>query len=143
MQKNSIQQKQEKIIQEFVHLENWEDRYKKIIDFGKKLENFPEEFRKVENKVKGCQSQVWLHAIQQADGTIKFFGDSDALLVKGLVAVVLAIYSESSPAEILSTQPEFLKKMGFFENLSPSRANGLVAMLKQIKLYAAAFSAIH
>lgn len=135
----NIQERQKALIAEFSKFADWEDRYKKIIDLGKSLSEMPESLKTEQNIVKGCQSQVWLHAELTADGVVKFQGDSDALLVRGLVGILLRIYSESTPTEILSTPPEFLKELGFEGNLSPSRANGLHSMLKQIKLYATAF----
>lgn len=103
------------------------------------MPDLPEEMRTEDVKVKGCQSQVWLHARLNPKGEIEFQGDSDALLVKGLVALLLKVYSGSTPEEIMTTPPDFLKAIGFEGNLSPSRANGLFSMLKQIRYYATAF----
>lgn len=136
---NTIQERQTKVIADFSVFTQWEDRYKKIIEMGKALPELSEEFKNEQNIVKGCQSQVWLHANLNAQGQVVLHGDSDALIVKGLVALLLSVYSGSTPQEILSTPPEFLKALGFEGNLSPSRANGLHAMLKQIKNYAMAF----
>ncbi len=135
----SLQNRIDSLVKEFEAIQNWEDRYKKIIQMGKSVPNLPESLRTEEAKVKGCQSQVWLHAELDLLGQVQFQGDSDALLVKGLVAVVLKVYSGSKPAEILASSPEFLKTLGFEGNLSPSRANGLFAMLKQIRNFAFAF----
>ncbi|KHD88879.1 MAG: Fe-S metabolism protein SufE [Bdellovibrio sp. ArHS] len=135
----NIQERQQKVIQDFSALNQWEDRYKKIIEMGKALPEMPENLKTEENVVKGCQSQVWLSANLNEQGQIQLQGDSDALIVKGLVGLLLYVYSGASPSEILSTPPEFLKALGFEGNLSPSRANGLHSMLKQIKLYATAF----
>lgn len=135
----NIQDKQNKLIQDFSALEQWEDRYKKIIDLGKSLPEMPEALKTEQNMVKGCQSQVWLHASLNDQGQMVLQGDSDALIVKGLVALLLQVYSGAAPADVLATPPEFLKALGFEGNLSPSRANGLHSMLKQIKLYATAF----
>jgi cysteine desulfuration protein SufE len=136
---NQIQARQEDIVTEFEALASWEDRYKKLIDMGRHLEEMPEQYKTEHNKVKGCQSQVWLFAQLNDEGGMLLFGDSDALLVKGLVAVLLRAYSGAKPEEILHTPPEFLKTLGFEGNLSPSRANGLHSMLKQIKFFATAF----
>lgn len=136
---NIIQERQQKIIKDFSNLHSWEDRYKKIIEMGKALPEMPAQSKKDENIVKGCQSQVWLSASLSPEGNVLFEGDSDALIVKGLVSLLLRVYSGGAPSEILSTPPDFLKVLGFEGNLSPSRANGLHAMLKQIKLYATAF----
>ncbi|WP_407652948.1 SufE family protein [Bdellovibrio svalbardensis] len=135
----TIQERQNKVIADFSAYTQWEDRYKKIIEMGKALADMPQEFKTEQNMVKGCQSQVWLHAALSDKGQIQLQGDSDALIVKGLVALLLYVYSGSSPSDILATPPEFLKALGFEGNLSPSRANGLHAMLKQIKNYAMAF----
>lgn len=135
----NIQERQKTLIAEFSKFSDWEDRYKKIIDLGKTLPEMPENLKTEQNIVKGCQSQVWLHANLSPEGKIIFAGDSDALLVRGLVGILLHIYSGATPAEVLSTPPDFLKELGFEGNLSPSRANGLHSMLKQIKLYATAF----
>lgn len=136
----NLQQRTDQIVSEFSKLTTWEDRYKKIIALGKKMSDLPDSLRTEESKVRGCQSQVWLHAKLNAQGEIEFQGDSDALLVKGLVAMLIGIYSQSTPEEILATPPEFLKVIGFEGNLSPSRANGLFAMIKQIRYFATAFS---
>lgn len=135
----ALKERGDQIAAEFAKLSSWEDRYKKIIALGKALPNLPEEMRTEDSKVRGCQSQVWLHAKLNDRGEIEFQGDSDALLVKGLVALLLQIYSGSTPEEILTTPPDFLKAIGFEGNLSPSRANGLFSMIKQIRYYAAAF----
>lgn len=136
---NRIEQRQEKIVNEFSSLTNWEDRYKRIIERGKNSPNLPDDLKTEESKVRGCQSQVWLHAKLLPNGEVEFTGDSDAMIVKGLVSILLEVYSHSKPDEILSASPEFLKKLGFDTQLSPSRANGLYAMLKQILYFAHAF----
>lgn len=136
----SLKERQDYWIEQLKNLPTWEDRYKKIIVLGKELPELPENLHTEESKVKGCQSQVWLHAKLNDQGRIEFQGDSDALLVKGLLALLLNIYSNSLPAEILSTPPDFLKALGFEGNLSPSRANGLFSMIKQIRNFATAFA---
>lgn len=144
MKKNTelktLTERQEYWTAKLAKLPTWEDRYKEIIALGKALPDLDESLRTEESKVKGCQSQVWLHAKLDSNGTILFQGDSDALLVKGLLALLLNIYSHSKPDEILSTPPEFLKSLGFEGNLSPSRANGLFSMIKQIRNFATAFA---
>lgn len=135
----TILERQNALIKDFSALTQWEDRYKKIIDIGKSLPEMPENLKTEQNIVKGCQSQVWLSASLSDDGRMLLQGDSDALIVKGLVGLLLSVYSGSAPSEILATPPEFLRALGFEGNLSPSRANGLHSMLKQIKLYATAF----
>jgi cysteine desulfuration protein SufE len=136
---STIHDRQNKVIADFSVHSQWEDRYKKIIEIGKALPEMAENLKTEQNIVKGCQSQVWLHAALNDQGQVMLQGDSDALIVKGLVALLLAVYSGATPEEILATPPEFLKALGFEGNLSPSRANGLHAMLKQIKNYALAF----
>jgi cysteine desulfuration protein SufE len=135
-----VADRQNQIIHEFQDLKDWEERYKKIIDMGKQLPEMPPELKTEENQVKGCQSQVWLYAQLTEQGEMVLQGDSDAMIVKGLVALLLKVYSGANPNEILQTPPEFLRALGFEGNLSPSRANGLHSMLKQIRLYATAFA---
>ena len=127
------------LLSDFASRTNWEEKYRLIIKKGKDLEPYPEEFRQDEYKVKGCQSQVWLYP-REKKGRIIFFGDSDASIVRGLMAIVLTVYSGRSPKEILETPPDFIDRLGLRQNLSMSRANGLGSMLKQIKLYALAFT---
>lgn len=136
----TIQDRQKKVIEEFLPFQNWEDRYRHLIDFGKRLPDLSDLLKTEESKVKGCQSQVWLHASLSAEGRVIFQGDSDAMIVKGLVALLLQIYSNSTPEEILATPPDFIKAIGFEGNLSPSRTNGLFSMLKQIRHFATAFA---
>jgi cysteine desulfuration protein SufE len=133
---NAVTQRQQRLIEEFSKLPTWEDRYKRLIEHGKRLNPMPKEFYAEMFKVKGCQSQVWLHAALLPDKKIEFKADSDALIVKGLVALLLEVYSLATPEEILQASPDFLKELGFQSHLSPSRANGLYAMLKQILYYA-------
>ncbi len=139
----NLKERGDQIAGEFAKLANWEDRYKMIISLGKALADFPEQFRTEDLKVRGCQSQVWLHANLNSKGEIEFQGDSDALLVKGLVALLLKVYSGTTPVEILTTPPDFMKAIGFEGNLSPSRANGLFSMLKQIRYYATAYGLLN
>jgi cysteine desulfuration protein SufE len=135
----SLKDRQNEIVAEFSGLTDWEDRYKKLIELGKALPNLPDSKKLEDFKVKGCQSQVWIHA-RREDGRVIFEADSDALLVRGLVALLLRVYSNATPAEILATPPDFVKEIGLESKLSPSRANGLFSMIKQIKFYAMAFS---
>lgn len=137
----SLQERQTRIISEFNDVSTWEDRYKKLIELGKALPDLPDEKKLEDYKVKGCQSQVWIHA-RLENGKIIFEADSDALLVKGLVALLLRLYSDATPQEILSTPPDFVKEIGLENKLSPSRANGLFSMIKQMKFYAVAFQSL-
>lgn len=136
-----IAQRQKDIVSEFAGLSDWEARYKKLIDIGKALPALPITKKLEDFKVKGCQSQVWIHA-SVADGRVIFEADSDALLVRGLVALLLRVYSDATPKEILETPPDFVKEIGLESKLSPSRANGLFSMIKQMKYYAMAFQAL-
>lgn len=136
----SLIERQKSVIEEFQKLSGWEDRYKKIIALGKEMPSLDDSQKTEEAKVKGCQSQVWLHSRLGEDKKLYFTGDSDALLVKGLVALVLKIYSGSHFDEILKSEPNFLTELGLSQNLTPSRANGLAAMIRQIKFYAFAYS---
>jgi cysteine desulfuration protein SufE len=134
----SIQEKQDRIIREFELLENWPERYKYLIKLGQKLDPLPDEFKKEENLVRGCQSQVWL-ITELKDDKIIFKADSDAAITKGLVALMVRFYSEEDPDTILSMSPDFIKKIGLQEHLSPTRSNGLASMIKQMKIYAMAY----
>ena len=138
----TLRERQSAIIAEFQGLADWEARYKKLIELGKALPDLPDEKKKDDFKVKGCQSQVWMHARLSENGHVVFEADSDALLVRGLVALLLRVYSDAPPAEVLQTPPDFVKEIGLESKLSPSRANGLVSMIKQMKFYAMAFQAM-
>lgn len=132
---NQLHERIEGLKQSFAGLKDWEGRYQELIRLGKALPPYPEEYRNETFLVRGCQSQVWLHPTIQ-EGKVYFKGDSDALLVKGIVALLLHVYSDAFPHDILMTKADFLKEMGVVENLSMNRANGLSSMLKQIQLYA-------
>ncbi len=136
----SFQDRKEKIVKEFNELPDWEKRYELLIKKAKASPTLPDEMKTEESKVKGCQSQVWLHVQLKADKTLVLRGDSDALLVKGLVAVNLELFNGLTATEILQADLGFIREIGFDSYLSPSRANGLQAMLKQIKYFAIAFS---
>jgi cysteine desulfuration protein SufE len=135
-----MRERQQAVIAEFASLNDWEDRYRKLIEIGKALPDLPDALKTEDSKVKGCQSQVWMHA-RLDGGRIVFQADSDALLVRGLVALLLRVYSNATPQEILATPPDFVKEIGLENKLSPSRANGLFSMIKQMKFYALAFQA--
>lgn len=133
-----IQEIQQKIIKEFKALGDWTERYKHIIEQGRKLDPLDEKYKVEENLVRGCQSQVWLHTYLE-DGTVIFEADSDAAITKGLVALMVRFYSGQDPATIISTPPAFIKKIGMEQHLSPTRSNGLASMVKQMKIYAMAY----
>lgn len=134
-----ITEKIDRVKADFLKDSDWEKKYEKIIAYGKSWPGLDEAFKIEDLKVKGCQSQVWIKAEPGPDKTVIFKGDSDAIIVKGLVAIVLSVYSGETPETILKTEPLFLKEIGFESGLSPSRTNGLYAMIKQIKYYATAF----
>lgn len=125
----------------FLKFKDWEDRYKELITLGKELSSYPEEKREDKYKVKGCQSQVWLYP-EFKDGRVYFYGDSDAVLVKGIVGLLINVYSDATPDEIISTKPEFLKDVGITEHLSMNRSNGLASMMKQMQMYALVFKSM-
>jgi cysteine desulfuration protein SufE len=125
----------------FLQFKDWEDRYKELINLGKQLPAYPEEKRDEKFKVKGCQSQVWL-CPEFKEGRVYFHADSDAVLVKGIVGILVSVYSDATPDEILSTSPDFLKEVGITEHLSMNRSNGLAAMMKQIQMYAVVFKSM-
>lgn len=129
------------IKEDFSKLNSWEDKYKEIIKYGKSLEPMEDEFKEEKFRVKGCQSQVWLHPKFEG-GVVLFVADSDSMLVKGIVALLLKVYNSKTPDEILSTKAEFLKEIGITDHLSMNRTNGLAAMMKQIQLYALAYKSL-
>ena len=134
----TINEIQEEIIEEFSGFEDWMDKYSLIMDMASSLEPLDEEYKNDSNLIEGCQSRVWLQA-DFVDGNIVFKGDSDALIVKGIVAMLINTLSGHSPKEILESDLYFIEKIGLKENLSPTRSNGLASMVKQMKLYALAF----
>ena len=131
---------QQEIIEEFAFFEDWQQRYEYIIEMGKSLPAFSDEEKKEEYLIKGCQSQVWLKA-EYTEGKVIFHADSDAILPKGIAALLVRVYSNQTPEAIIESDESFLQTIGLQEFLSPTRANGTLAMIKQIKLYALAFSA--
>ncbi|MBN1637771.1 MAG: SufE family protein [Ignavibacteriales bacterium] len=138
----TIQKNHENIINEFSNLLDWDEKYKYIIQLGRKMEPYPEGFKTDKFKIEGCQSQVWLYA-KSENGKIYFYADSDALIVRGLSAILVRAYSGFSPEQILSVKPDFIKEIGIDNQLSPTRKNGLMSMLKQIYDYAKVFKIIN
>jgi len=134
----TIKEIQEEIIDEFSMFEDWMERYEYIIELGKSLPLIDEQFKIDENLIVGCQSKVWLHSEIKND-KLKFTADSDAILTKGIVAILLRVFNNQKPKDILEADLYFVDEIGLKEHLSPTRANGLVSMIKQIKLYALAF----
>ncbi len=135
----TINETQDEIIDEFGGLTDWMDRYAYIIDLGNTLPEFPEAEKTPQNLIEGCQSRVWITAHRNDDGTIHFQADSDAMIVKGIVALLMRVLNNHTPDEILNADLYFIDKIGLKEHLSPTRSNGLVAMVKQIHNYALAF----
>ncbi len=135
----TTQEIQDGIVREFEALSDWDARYRHLIQLGKNLPDFPESARVEENIIKGCQSQVWMLAELKPDGIIEFQADSDAMIVRGLVSLLLRLYSGQTPDVILATAPEFLERIDMGKHLSMQRSNGLHAMMKQMKFYALAF----
>jgi cysteine desulfuration protein SufE len=134
----TIKEIQEEIIDEFSMFEDWMERYEYIIELGKSLPLIDETNKKDENLINGCQSKVWLHSDVE-NGKLNLTADSDAILTKGIVSLLLRVFNHHTPKEILEANTDFIDKIGLKEHLSPTRANGLVSMIKQIKLYALAF----
>ena len=134
----SIKEKQQELIDDFAFLSDWEQKYEYIIDLGKELKGLPEEKKQEDILIKGCQSQVWLDA-ELRDGKIFFLADSDGILPKGIISLLVGVYSGHTAEEILAADFDFISKIGLQEFLSPSRANGLASMIKQIKFYAVAY----
>lgn len=130
---------QDEIVEEFEGLTDWMDRYAYIIELGNQLQSIPDSYKTPENLIEGCQSRVWIHAELTNEKTIKFEADSDALIVKGIVALLLRVLSEQKPDDILNADLYFIDRIGLKEHLSPTRSNGLVSMVKQIRMYALAF----
>ncbi|MBR6828483.1 MAG: SufE family protein [Prevotella sp.] len=130
---------QDEIIEEFSALDDWMDKYQLLIDIGSEQEPLAEQYKTEQNLIDGCQSRVWLQA-DYADGTITFSAESDALIVKGIVALLIRVLSGHTPQEILKADLYFIQEIGLKEHLSPTRSNGLLAMVKQMRMYALAFS---
>jgi len=135
-----IKEIQDEIVDEFAMFDEWDERYQYVIDLGKTLPLIEDKFKTDENVIKGCQSKVWLHG-EQKDGGIIFTADSDAILTKGIIAILIRVFSNQKPEDILEADTKFIDEIGLKEHLSPTRANGLVSMIKQIKMYALAFQA--
>ena len=136
----TIKEIQKEIIDEFSMFDDWMQRYEYIIDLGKNLPLIQEAYKTDDNIIKGCQSKVWLKG-EQKDDTIVFTADSDAILTKGIIAILIRVFSNQNAFDILAADTDFIDKIGLKEHLSPTRANGLVSMIKNIKMYALAFDA--
>ena len=136
----SLAQTQQELIDEFAMFTDWQDRYEHLIELGKDLPLIAPEYKTDDNLVRGCQSRVWLNAEQKNDH-VHFTADSDAMITKGIVALLVRVYNDRTPQEILGASTEFIDRIGLREHLSPNRANGLSAMIDQMKRYALAYSA--
>ena len=134
----SITKIQNDIIEEFSIFDDWMEKYEYMIELGKSLPVIDQIHKTEQNIIKGCQSKVWLHA-EFDNKIIKFTADSDAIITKGIIAILIRVFSDQSPTEILNSNSNFIDEIGLKEHLSPTRANGLVSMIKQIKIYALAF----
>ena len=136
----TINEIQQEIIEEFSGFDDWMDKYSLIMDMASSLEPLDEVYKNDANLIEGCQSKVWIDATLNEEGNIIFTGDSDAVIVKGILALLLNVVSGHTPQEILDSELYFINEIGLKEHLSPTRSNGLLAMVKQIKFYAIAFS---
>jgi len=136
----TINEIQEEIIEEFEAFDEWMDKYSYLIEIGNDLEGFKDEWRLEQNLIEGCQSKVWVHAEMQNDHII-YSADSDAIITKGIIALLIRVLSDRTPDEILNTELKFVEEIGLKDHLSPTRSNGLVSMIKQMRLYALAFKA--
>ena len=138
----TINETQDRIIEEMSELDDWMDRYAYIIDLGNALPPIDEKYKTPEHLIEGCQSRVWLDARLSPDGKVEFTADSDAIIVKGIISMLIDVLSGHTPQEILDADLYFIDRIGLSEHLSPTRSNGLLAMVKQMRLYATAFKAL-
>ena len=137
---SNIAEKQEEIIEEFALFDDWMQRYEYMIELGKSLALIDEQYKTDDNIIKGCQSRVWVHAKMTDDHKVSFTADSDAIITKGIIAILIRVFSDQKPKDILEANTNFIDEIGLKEHLSPTRANGLVSMIKQLKMYALAYS---
>lgn len=138
----TIEDKQQEIIEEFADIEDWMDRYGYIIDLGNSLPAIDEAYKTPEHIIEGCQSRVWLHATLDDNGNVQYTADSDAIIVKGIISLLISVLNGHKPQEILDADLHFINDIGLGENLSPTRSNGLLAMVKEMRRYAAVFNAL-
>ena len=137
----TIEERQQEVIEDFEGIDDWMDKYQMLIDLGSEQEPLPEQYKVESNLIDGCQSRVWLQADLTPEGNIHFQAESDALIVKGIVALLIRVLDNQTPDDILAADLHFIEDIGLKEHLSPTRSNGLLAMMKQMKLYAMAFKA--
>lgn len=138
----TINEIQDEIIEEFSQFDEWLDKYEYLIELAKTLDKLDDSKKTPDNIIQGCQSKVWLNAILPADGKLRFQADSDAIITKGIIALLVRVFDNQTPQDIVNADLYFIDKIGLSANLSPTRANGLNAMIKQIKYYALAYSAL-
>jgi cysteine desulfuration protein SufE len=138
----NIKEIQNEIVSEFSMFDDWMERYEYIIELGKGLPIIEDQFKTEDNIIKGCQSKVWVYA-EEKDGKVVFSADSDAILTKGIIAILIRAFSNQTPAAILEANTDFVDEIGLKEHLSATRANGLVSMIKNIKMYALAFNSLN
>jgi cysteine desulfuration protein SufE len=134
----TVKEIQDEIVDEFSMFDDWMQRYEYMIELGKSLPLIEEKYKTDDNIIKGCQSKVWVHA-EMKDDKLVFSADSDAIITKGIIAILIRAFSNHTPAEIIDADTQFIDEIGLKEHLSPTRANGLVSMIKQLKLYAIAY----
>jgi cysteine desulfuration protein SufE len=139
-ERKSIQEIEQEIVEEFALFDSWDDKYEYIIDMGKKLKPLDDVYKKEENKIKGCQSTVWMVS-EFKDGNVYFKAESDAVIVKGLVSMLIRVLSGHSPEEIINAKLEFIDRIGMKQHLAQTRSNGLLSMVKQMKLDATVYQA--
>jgi cysteine desulfuration protein SufE len=137
----TINERQDEIIEEFQDFDDWMDRYQLLIDLGSSMPPLPEQYKTEQNLIDGCQSRVWLQADLTPEGRIHFQAESDALIVKGIVSLLIRVLDDQTPHDILDADLYFIERIGLREHLSPTRSNGLVAMVKQMRMYALAYQA--
>lgn len=138
----TINEIQDEIIEEFSEIDDWMDRYAYIIDLGNQLPPIDEQYKTPQYLIEGCQSRVWINAELTSEGKVHFEADSDAIIVKGIIALLIKVLNDQTPQDILDADLYFIDKIGLSEHLSPTRSNGLLAMVKQMKIYSLAFSQI-
>ena len=138
----TINETQDQIVEDFCAFDDWMDKYQMLIELGNNLEPLADQYKTPQNLIEGCQSRVWIQAdFDEATHHIHFTGDSDAVIVKGLVSLIISVLNDHTPDEILESELYFIEKIGLREHLSPTRSNGLLAMVKQMRIYALAFKA--
>ena len=138
----TINETQDQIVEDFCAFDDWMDKYQMLIELGNNLDPLAEQYKTPQNLIEGCQSRVWIQAdYDEASHLIHFTGDSDAVIVKGLVSLIISVLNDHTPDEILNAELYFIEKIGLKEHLSPTRSNGLLAMVKQMRIYALAFKA--